>query len=188
MVERADASTEQLVDRDWFSVVAPGAHPSPESPRSPTQLHPSRQNFGPKRNLTTTDARSEGSADPLRDAASPDPSPYLPHDTTPKTISTSLPSASPRGVRRARHPRCRSNRPRPRGRCGRGLGRGRRGAQPVGSPDATDTSNRGSRQHHRERDTRAAPGGDGTARAQEGPQGSRRIIPLGEGAETWRTR
>ena len=73
MVERADASTEQLVDRDWFSVVAPGAHPIPESPRSPTQLHPSRQNFGPKRNLTTTDARSEGSADPLRDTASPDP-------------------------------------------------------------------------------------------------------------------
>lgn len=185
MVERADASTEQLVDRDWFSVVAPGAHPSPESPRSPTQLHPSRQNFGPKRNLTTTDARRLRRPSPRRSLARP--SPHLPHDTTPKIISTSLPSASPRGVHRARHPRCRSNRPRPRGRCGRGLGRGRRGAQPVGSPDATDTSNRGSRQHHRERDTRAAPGGDGTARAQEGPQGSRRIIPLGEGAET-RTR
>ena len=69
MVERADASTEQLVDRDWFSVIAPGAHPSLESPRSPTQLHPSRQNFGPKRNVT---AMPEGSADPLRDAASPD--------------------------------------------------------------------------------------------------------------------
>ena len=63
MVERADASTEQLVDRDWFSVIAPGAHPSLESPRSPTQLHPSRQNFGPKR-AGLLAFRRAGSGDP----------------------------------------------------------------------------------------------------------------------------
>lgn len=70
MVERADASTEQLVDRDWFSVVAPGAHPSLESPRSPTQLRPSRQIFCPKRNLTTT---PEAKAPPILSATQPRP-------------------------------------------------------------------------------------------------------------------
>ena len=155
MVERADASTEQLVDRDWFSVIAlvrTQAWNRREARHSFTRRV---RNYGPKRECDG-DARRLRRPSPRRSLARP--STYLPHDTTPKTISTSLPSASPLVVHRARHPRCRPNRLRPRGRCGRGLGRGlgrgRRGARPVGSPDATDSSNRGSRQDHRERDTR----------------------------------
>ena len=79
MAERADASTEQLVDRDWFSLVAPGAPRGWKSPRNPAQPHPSRHpcgNFAPLPKMTTTPLAPRRT-DPSRDVAAPVPSTHL---------------------------------------------------------------------------------------------------------------
>ena len=106
MAERADASTEQLVDRDWFSLVAPGAPRGWNSPRNPAQPHPSRHpcgNFAPLPKMTTTPlAPPQHRPQPRRISAGSLGTSHL----TFKTHPMSKPSASPLAVHRARHTRC----------------------------------------------------------------------------------